>query len=314
MEIKNRKPVTLSLELQEQLAKRLLHIDEHVSLHRGLLFNGPVKFGGDISLVSCRFDAYSYVSFNTFMRNAEVGRFCSIAHFCEIGFPLTSPQDVATSGVFDRSSLFDFYATKPERYPSCLTKPPYEYFSSTKIGHDVWIGAYASISANVTIGTGAVIAANTVVTEDVPPYAVVGNGPHGMQILKTRFSDEVIADLMASKWWEYDLPHLAERAKLNLPAENDIPSWLELLRQKDKASWPRLKDNWYYLIPEDESTVNLYPVPSSFKIAEVCPLTWNKLTKERYRATLVAQNRYEKTHAKRRAYHLSVSTATKPTC
>lgn len=45
------------------------------------------------------------------------------------------------------------------------------------IGNNVWIGDKATILPGVTIGDGSVIAANAVVTKDVPPYSVVGGNP-----------------------------------------------------------------------------------------------------------------------------------------
>ena len=42
------------------------------------------------------------------------------------------------------------------------------------IGHDVWIGRDATILPGVAIGNGAVIGAKSVVTKDVPPYAIIG--------------------------------------------------------------------------------------------------------------------------------------------
>lgn len=45
------------------------------------------------------------------------------------------------------------------------------------IGNNVWIGDKATILPGITIGEGAVIAANAVVTKNVPPYAVVGGNP-----------------------------------------------------------------------------------------------------------------------------------------
>ena len=45
------------------------------------------------------------------------------------------------------------------------------------IGNNVWIGDKATILAGVTIGDGAVIAANSVVTKDVPPFSVVAGSP-----------------------------------------------------------------------------------------------------------------------------------------
>ena len=45
------------------------------------------------------------------------------------------------------------------------------------IGKNVWIGDKATILSGVTIGDGAVIAANAVVTKDVPAYSVVVGNP-----------------------------------------------------------------------------------------------------------------------------------------
>ncbi|MBL7249468.1 acyltransferase [Alcanivorax marinus] len=45
------------------------------------------------------------------------------------------------------------------------------------IGDDVWIGANCIVLPGVTIGEGAVLAAGSVVTKDVPPYAIVGGVP-----------------------------------------------------------------------------------------------------------------------------------------
>ena len=52
-----------------------------------------------------------------------------------------------------------------------------------RIGDNVWIGDKATILPNVSIGNGAIIAANAVVTKDVPPYSVAAGNP--AKIIKT---------------------------------------------------------------------------------------------------------------------------------
>lgn len=75
-----------------------------------------------------------------------------------------------------------------------------------KIGNDVWIGADAVILSGVTIGDGAVIGAETVVTKDIPPYAVAVGNP--MRIVKYRFEEEKIAKLLEVKWWDWEIEEI----------------------------------------------------------------------------------------------------------
>ena len=65
-----------------------------------------------------------------------------------------------------------------------------EVRKETHIGIDCWIGAGSIVMAGVTIGNGAVIAAGSVVTKDVPPLTVYGGCP--AKFIKNRFSDEDI--------------------------------------------------------------------------------------------------------------------------
>jgi acetyltransferase-like isoleucine patch superfamily enzyme len=60
----------------------------------------------------------------------------------------------------------------------------------TNIGEDAWIGANVSIMAGVTIGNGAIIAANAMVTKDVPDYSIYGGNP--AKLIRMRFNEEEI--------------------------------------------------------------------------------------------------------------------------
>ena len=124
----------------------------------------------------------------------RIGAFCSIAEG-----QLIVPNDhrldwITTSPI---ASLKDF-SFADEDYMN-------NYISSADrniiIGNDVWIGARCIIFEGVTIGDGAVIAAGSIVRKDVPPYAVVGGVD---RILKYRFKQETIDELLQIKWWDWD--------------------------------------------------------------------------------------------------------------
>ncbi|MEO0356168.1 MAG: CatB-related O-acetyltransferase [Cyanobacteria bacterium P01_A01_bin.3] len=70
------------------------------------------------------------------------------------------------------------------------------------IENDVWIGERCTILSGVTIGSGSVVAAKSVVTKSVPPYAIVGGNP--AKLIRFRFTDEIINQLLALKWWDLD--------------------------------------------------------------------------------------------------------------
>lgn len=71
----------------------------------------------------------------------------------------------------------------------------------TVIGNDVWIGMGCTIMPGVTIGDGAIIAANSTVVSDIPPYAIAGGNP--AKVLRTRFDDATIERLCDIAWWHW---------------------------------------------------------------------------------------------------------------
>ena len=75
------------------------------------------------------------------------------------------------------------------------------------IGPDAWIGTEALILPGVTLGAGAIVAARSVVTRDVPAYAVVAGNP--AQVVRRRFDDATVARLLAAAWWDWPREKLA---------------------------------------------------------------------------------------------------------
>ena len=70
------------------------------------------------------------------------------------------------------------------------------------VGNDVWIGYDAFMRGTARIGDGAIVAAKSVVTKDVPPYAVVAGNP--AREIKERFPAQLVQRLQELRWW--DLP------------------------------------------------------------------------------------------------------------
>ena len=88
---------------------------------------------------------------------------------------------------------------QPEEYP---------FKGNTVIGNDVWIGHEAVIMPGITVGHGAIIAAQSVVTKDVRPYEMVGGNPASS--IRQRFSDEIVAELLAIAWWDWDIETITQ--------------------------------------------------------------------------------------------------------
>jgi len=76
----------------------------------------------------------------------------------------------------------------------------------------VWIGYGATIMPGVRIGDGAIVATRSVVTKDVPPYAIVGGDP--AQRIRYRFAPDVIERLLALRWWDWDAERITRHARL----------------------------------------------------------------------------------------------------
>jgi virginiamycin A acetyltransferase len=82
---------------------------------------------------------------------------------------------------------------------------------SVEIGNAVWIGDSVIVLPGVKIGDGAVIGAGSVVTKSVPAYAVAAGNP--AQVIKRRFSEDIIEVLSDVKWWEWDEALMKERCE-----------------------------------------------------------------------------------------------------
>lgn len=146
--------------------------------------------------------SYSYIGNNCIIQNTTIGKFCSIANDVLIGLG-NHPIDY-----FSTSPLF-YRVNNPLKIQLVDSNTNFQEYKPIQIGNDVWIGARAIVLDGVTIGHGAIIAANSVVTRDVPPYAILGGIP--AKLIKYRFTNEKIEQLLLSQWWNWDITIIKQR-------------------------------------------------------------------------------------------------------
>ena len=162
--------------------------------------------------------------FSYFERHAEaiyttIGKFCSIAANSRIN-ALEHPIERVTQHK--------------------LSYRPNEYFrwlgvdaafrerrqaKAVSIGNDVWIGHGAVIMPGISIGNGAIVGANAVVTRDVPAYAIVAGVP--AKPLRRRFPPEIAARIETLAWWHWPPEKLAKAVPdmQALPIEDFLDRW-----------------------------------------------------------------------------------------
>ncbi|MCJ8209346.1 CatB-related O-acetyltransferase [Mucilaginibacter sp. RS28] len=88
----------------------------------------------------------------------------------------------------------------------------YPFKGDTIIGNDVWIGHDATIMPGVKVGNGAIIAAGSLVTKDVPDYAVVGGNP--ARVIRMRYDEATIQRLNKLAWWDWNAEKITANVKL----------------------------------------------------------------------------------------------------
>lgn len=146
------------------------------------------------------FGAYSYMNSGGYLRDQVfVGRYCSIGRRVTIGAGNHFTTGLSTSPRLSGGHANDCYT--PDQlhlmgFESAVRKP-----AVTLIGSDVWIGDGAVVLPGLRVGHGVVIGANSVVTRDVPPYAVMGGTP--ARVLKYRFPPEQVQSLLDTHWWDH---------------------------------------------------------------------------------------------------------------
>lgn len=136
---------------------------------------------------------YSYSGAEFIAPGTVIGKYCSIATGVKIG----ADQHPTT-----------YISTSPRLFKEKYASGEIDRFPHIEIGNDVWIGYNVLVIKSCKIGTGAIIGAGSIVTHDIPPYAIAYGVP--ARVVGYRFDQPIIDKLLKSKWWEMDYKKLLE--------------------------------------------------------------------------------------------------------
>lgn len=158
--------------------------------------------GQNTSIGESEVGDYTYFAGDCQVMYATIGKFCSIASHVHIN-PGNHPMWRVTSHHMTyRRQMFgmgeddsDFFQWRRDH--------------RVVIGNDVWIGHAAIIMPGVTIGDGAVIGSQAVVTKDVAPYTIVGGVP--AKPIRERFPKDIADKLKEIAWWDWSREELESR-------------------------------------------------------------------------------------------------------
>lgn len=127
-----------------------------------------------------------------------IGKFCQIAAGVEFIMNGCNHQ-------MNSVSTYPFYTLEGWNMKA-PAKKDMPFKGDTIIGNDVWIGQNAVILPGVHIGDGAIIGANSIISHDVPAYAIVVGNP--AKVTRKRFDDELIKLLLNLKWWDKSIKEI----------------------------------------------------------------------------------------------------------
>lgn len=211
--------ILFNVHLEQSAEKTYLMGKDVYFSELSTFFNTAYRMGN----IAYPMGGYSYSS-TQFPLNIKVGNYCSLAwgiKFRGWEHPITA---FTTNYIAYDDKTLNLMHTKLIKN-SVNLKPKKPKFH---MGNDVWIANDVLLPQHITIGTGAIIATRANVTKDVPPYAIVGGNP--ARILKYRFEDKIIEQLLETRWTEYDIAPMEING--DIPIENFIE---EFYNYRDKG-------------------------------------------------------------------------------
>lgn len=191
--------LTTWAELQKEL--RIITVGEwrkSVNMRRGRKIEAQAFSSSSLSNVYSM-GAFSIIRAGASIGGARIGRFAAIGANFVCAAPEHPSAALGMSSVFLKDYEWakggDGFYTVPRSGEKLVTR-------AVTIGNDVWVGRDVYVKGGVQIGDGAIVAARSVVTHDVPPYTIVAGTP--ARVVRSRFPERIVRDLLELRWWNLD--------------------------------------------------------------------------------------------------------------
>ena len=198
----------LTLDKDKGLVEKGIAFTRKSYIYGHAKIEAPARLEG-VVIGGCDYiGGFTYIASGGIIKGCKsIGRFCSIANDVSIGYGNHDVNMISTHPIFVGESDIiwenyshldnDWIKDNQEKSKTNMCKKN----EASTIGNDVWIGKDVFICNGCHVGNGAVIGAKSVVTKDIPPYAIVAGSP--AKIIRFRFNIEQIGKLEEIKWWDY---------------------------------------------------------------------------------------------------------------
>lgn len=184
------------------------------------IYVGRGSYAGGLSIRSSLSEEWNQKRFNL-----HIGRYTSIGHDVRLIIDMNHDYKSVYQGLIPE---YASNAAGKEGLGQNEKNLPHK--GQILIGNDVWIGDNVTILGGNIIGDGAVVATGSIVTKDVPPYAIVAGNP--ARIIKYRFEKDIVDDLQKIQWWLWS-PEQLKAAEEDM--KGNIRNFVEQYRIKEEA-------------------------------------------------------------------------------
>lgn len=184
---------------------------------------GCNMIGKNVIAHGCELGYGSGISKDSILYNTKIGRYTVMAFGLKVIVGTHPTRKIASvhPAFYNPAKRYGFSYVSEMKFKESTTVRNTDY--NLIIGNDVWIGANVLVISGVEIADGAIIAAGSVVTKNVPPFAIVGGVP--AKIIRYRYTEEQTQDLLRMKWWNKDEEWIKEHAIYFVDVQELIDTW-----------------------------------------------------------------------------------------